>query len=90
MRYPATIATIILARPPLGSLVVRLLTCDDVGISGVGDLGVTIQSLVVPSSDHDCIETVGPSGDHCVTDTAAPSSGHYCTKKVAPPSDHFY
>ena len=32
LRYPATIATIFLARPPLGSLVVRLITGDPIGI----------------------------------------------------------
>ena len=46
MQHPATIATIILARPPLGSLVVRLITGDAIRISGVGHLGVAIQSLV--------------------------------------------
>ena len=44
--HPATIANIILACPPLGSLVVRLITGGDIGISGVGDHGVDIQSLV--------------------------------------------
>ncbi len=39
------IMTIVLARPPLGSLVVRLITGDAIRISGVGHLGVAIQSL---------------------------------------------
>ena len=46
LQHPATIATIILARPPLGSLVVRLITGDAIKISGVGHLGVAIQSLI--------------------------------------------
>ena len=40
------IAAIILARPPLGSLVVRLITGDAIRISGVGHLCVAIESLV--------------------------------------------
>ena len=36
------IATIFLARPPLGSLVVRLITGDPIGISGVTYLCVAI------------------------------------------------
>ena len=42
LRYPATIATIFLARPPLGSLVVRLITGGPIGISGVTHLCVAI------------------------------------------------
>ena len=49
-RESNAIMTIVLARPPLGSLVVRLITGDAIRISGVGHLGVAIQSLVRPSS----------------------------------------
>ena len=46
LQHPATIAAIILARPPLGSLVVRLIRGDAIRISGVGHLCVAIQSLL--------------------------------------------
>ena len=46
LRHPATIATIFLERPSLGSLVVRLITGDPIGISGVTYLCVAIRSLI--------------------------------------------
>ena len=46
LRYPATVSTFFLARPPLGSLVVRLITGDPIGILGVTYLCVAIRSLV--------------------------------------------
>ena len=47
LRHPATLATIFLERPSLGSLVVRLITGDPIGISGVKYLCVAIRSLMV-------------------------------------------
>ena len=46
----STIATIFLARQPLGSLVVRLITGDPIGISGVTYLCVAIRSLSIVSA----------------------------------------
>ena len=46
LRHPATLATIFLERPSLGSLVVWLITGDPIGISGVKYLCVAIRSLV--------------------------------------------
>ena len=48
LRHPATLATIFLERPSLGSLVVRLITGDSIGISGVKYLCVAIRSLISP------------------------------------------
>ena len=48
LRHPAMIATIFLARPSVGALVVRLITRDPIGISGVKYLCVVIRSLAVP------------------------------------------
>ena len=45
LRHPAMIATLFLECPPLGSLVVRLVTGDPIGISGVKHLCVAIRSL---------------------------------------------
>ena len=47
LRHPATIATTFLERPPLGSLVVRLIAGDPIGISGVKYLCVAIRSLLL-------------------------------------------
>ena len=46
LRHPATLATIFLEHPSLGSLVVRLITGDPIGISGVKYLCVAIRSLI--------------------------------------------
>ena len=45
---------------------------------------------VAPSGDHYCIDIVVPSSDHCCTVAAPPSSDYYGTTKVAPPSDHLH
>ena len=45
LRHPATLATIFLERPSLGSLVVRFITRDPIGISGDEYLCVAIRSL---------------------------------------------
>ena len=47
LRYPAKLATIFLERPSLGSLVVRLITRDPIGISGDEYLCVAIRSLII-------------------------------------------
>ena len=46
LRHPATLATIFLERPSLGSLVVRLITGDPIGISGDEYLCVAIREVV--------------------------------------------
>ena len=44
--------------------------------------------IVLPSSDHYCIESAAPSGNHSCTETVLPSSDHYCIESVSPSGDY--
>ena len=58
--------------------VMRTDTCNKPHTLRDAVTGRNRKQIVVPSSDHCCIETVPPSSDH------------YGTTKVAPPSDHLH